>query len=87
MIVNGEKTVSTHFEGRGALKITIERIINLEDKSVPVACRIIAADPRLNELPDDRIYLDDIADLQVLADAINDYLAMMKEQEKKGGAQ
>ena len=86
MIVNGEKTVSTHFEGRGALKITIERIINVDDKSAPVACRIIAADPRLNG-PDDRIYLDDIGDLQVLADAINDYLAMMREQEKKGGAQ
>ena len=85
MIEDGMKIMSTRFEGRGHINITIERCIDVNDTSVPVACRIHIDSPVDNgmSVPDDTIWLDDISDLEVLHDAIGAYIEMMKENQKR----
>lgn len=86
---DGIKTRTTRFEGRGHIDVTIESIRDLEDHTVPEACRIhIEWRDQDNgfKTPDDTIWLDDISDLEVLYDAIGAYLDMMTaEQKRKGG--
>lgn len=88
MTTDGLKVVRTRFEGRGHIDIAIERCIDTNDTSVPVACRIQIYSPEDDgmQMPDDAIWLDDISDLEVLHDAIGAYLLMMKENQRKGGA-
>lgn len=85
MIEDGMKIMATRFEGRGHINITIERCIDVNDTSVPVACRIHIDSPVDNgmSVPDDTIWLDDISDLDVLHDAIGAYIEMMKENQRR----
>lgn len=87
MIQDGLKVLTTRFEGRGHINVAIERCIDVNDTSVPVACRIKVYPPEDNGMPvpDDAIWLDDISDLEVLSDAIGAYLDMMESEKKKGG--
>ena len=85
---DGLKVLTTRFEGRGHINVAIERCIDVNDTSVPVACSVKVYPPEDNgmNLPDDEIWLDDISDLDVLHDAIGAYLDMMtSEQNRKGG--
>ena len=85
---DGVKAMATRFEGCGHVDVTIERVKDLEDPSVPIACRItVIGREEPIRVPDDTIWLDDINDLQVLYDAIGSYLEMMAENRKKGGDQ
>jgi hypothetical protein len=85
MIEDGLKVMTTRFEGRGHINISIERCIDVNDTSVPVACRIHIDSPVDNgmNVPDDSIWLDDISDLEVLHDAIGAYLDMIKGEQKR----
>ena len=88
MIEDGMKIMTTRFEGRGHINVSIERCIDVNDTSVPVACRVKVYPPEDNgmQMPDDNIWLDDISDLEVLHDAIGAYLDMMNaEKTRKGG--
>ena len=88
MIKDGLKLLTTRFEGRGHINVSVSRCIDVNDKSVPVACEIKVYSPEDNgmQIPDDTIWLDDISDLEVLYDAIGAYLDMMNaEQKRKGG--
>ena len=88
MNTDGLKMMTTRFEGRGHINVSISRCIDPNDKSVPVACEIKVYSPEDNgmQIPDDTIWLDDISDLEVLNDAIGAYLDMMTaEQKRKGG--
>lgn len=88
MSTDGLKVVRTRFEGRGHINIAIERCIDTEDPSVPVACRIHISSPNDEnpiKCPDDTLWLDDISDLEVLHDAIGGYILMMKENERRKG--
>lgn len=88
MNTDGLKVMTTRFEGRGHINVSIERCIDVNDTSVPVACRIqvYSAEDNGMKTPDDTIWLDDISDLEVLNDAIGAYLDMMNaEQKRKGG--
>ena len=85
---DGLKVMTTRFEGRGHINVSVSRCIDPNDKSVPVACEIKVYSPEDNgmQIPDDTIWLDDISDLEVLYDAIGAYLDMMTaEQKRKGG--
>ena len=88
MNTDGLKMMTTRFEGRGHINVSVSRCIDPNDKSVPVACEIKVYSPEDNgmQTPDDTIWLDDISDLEVLYDAIGAYLDMMTaEQKRKGG--
>lgn len=88
MNTEGLKMMTTRFEGRGHINVSVSRCIDPNDKSVPVACEIKVYSPEDNgmQIPDDTIWLDDISDLEVLYDAIGAYLDMMTaEQKRKGG--
>ena len=88
MNTDGLKMMTTRFEGRGHINVSISRCIDPNDKSVPVACEIKVYSPEDDgmQIPDDTIWLDDISDLEVLNDAIGAYLDMMTaEQKRKGG--
>ena len=88
MNTDGLKMITTRFEGRGHINVSVSRCIDPNDKSVPVACEIKVYSPEDNgmQIPDDTIWLDDISDLDVLHDAIGAYLDMMTaEQKRKGG--
>lgn len=88
MNTDGLKMMTTRFEGRGHINVSVSRYIDPNDKSVPVACEIKVYSPEDNgmQIPDDTIWLDDISDLEVLNDAIGAYLDMMNaEQKRKGG--
>lgn len=88
MNTEGLKMMTTRFEGRGHVNVSVSRCIDPDDKSVPVACEIKVYPPEDNgmQMPDDTIWLDDISDLEVLYDAIGAYLDMMAaEQKRKGG--
>ena len=88
MNTDGLKMMTTRFEGRGHINVSVSRCIDPNDKSVPVACEIKVYSPEDNgmQIPDDTIWLDDISDLEVLCDAIGAYLDMMNaEQTREGG--
>ena len=88
MNTDGLKMMTTRFEGRGHINVSISRCIDPNDMSVPAACEIKVYSPEDNgmQIPDDTIWLDDISDLEVLYDAIGAYLDMMTaEQKRKGG--
>ena len=88
MNTDGLKMMTTRFEGRGHINVSVSRCIDPNDKSVPVACEIKVYSPEDDgmQIPDDTIWLDDISDLEVLNDAIGAYLDMMTaEQKRKGG--
>ena len=88
MNTDGLKIMTTRFEGRGHINVSVSRCIDPNDKSVPVACEIKVYSPEDDgmQIPDDTIWLDDISDLEVLYDAIGAYLEMMNaEQKRKGG--
>ena len=88
MNTEGLKMMTTRFEGRGHINVSVSRCIDPNDKSVPVACEIKVYSPEDNgmQTPDDTIWLDDISDLEVLYEAIGAYLDMMTaEQKRKGG--
>lgn len=88
MNTEGLKMMTTRFEGRGHINVSVSRCIDPNDKSVPVACEIKVYSPEDNgmNIPDDTIWLDDISDLEVLYDAIGAYLDMMAaERKRKGG--
>ena len=88
MNTDGLKMMTTRFEGRGHINVSVSRCIDPNDKSVPVACEIKVYSPEDDgmQIPDDTIWLDDISDLEVLYDAIGAYLDMMTaEQKRKGG--
>lgn len=88
MNTEGLKMMTTRFEGRGHINVSVSRCIDPNDKSVPVACEIKVYSPEDDgmQIPDDTIWLDDISDLEVLNDAIGAYLDMMTaEQKRKGG--
>lgn len=86
---DGTKTRTTRFEGRGHIDVTIESIRDLDDHTVPEACRIhIEWRDQDNgfKTPDDTIWLDDMSDIDVLYDAIGAYIEMRQEnQRRKGG--
>ena len=88
MNTEGLKVMTTRFEGRGHINVSVSRCIDVNDMSVPVACSVKVYPPEDNgmRIPDDEIWLDDISDLEVLHDAIGAYLDMMTaEQKRKGG--
>lgn len=84
---DGLKILTTRFEGRGHINVAIERCIDVDDTSVPVACRIQVYPQEDNGMktPDDTIWLDDISDLEVLYDAIGGFIEMTAAQQRREG--
>lgn len=84
---DGLKIITTRFEGRGNINVSIERCIDTNDTEAPVACRIHVDHPNDNGMgvSDDTIWLDDISDLAVLNDAISSFIDMSEAEERRKG--